>query len=81
MLLKNKNRFQNTLLFATILLFGIIYTVIVVSNHYLFRTYALDYGFYNQAFWDFAHLRVSPNTVFEPILGNFFEVHPAFYQS
>jgi uncharacterized membrane protein len=50
----------------------------VVLNHYYLRTYALDYGFYNQAFWDFAHFRINHNTVFEPALGSYFQVHPAF---
>jgi uncharacterized membrane protein len=60
------------------LIFGTIYMVQVVLNHYFMRTYALDYGFYNQAFWDFAHFRVNSNTVFEPRLASYFQIHPAF---
>jgi uncharacterized membrane protein len=54
------------------------YTFQVVVNHYCMRTYALDYGYYNQAFWDFAHFRMNRNTVFEPPLENYFQIHPAF---
>lgn len=69
---------NNTLALLILVFFGIIYTIQVVINHYYFRTYALDYGFYNQAFWDFAHFRMNKNTVFEPDLINYFQVHPAF---
>jgi uncharacterized membrane protein len=58
--------------------FACIYTMQVVLNHYFFRTYALDYGYYCQAFWDFAHFRVNANTVMEPQLSNYFQIHPAF---
>jgi uncharacterized membrane protein len=58
--------------------FAFIYTGVVVLNHYFMRTFALDYGFYNQAFWDFAHFRNNSNTVFEPRLDSYFQVHPAF---
>lgn len=34
--------------------------LIVVLNHYYYRTYALDYAIYNFAFFDFAHWRLSP---------------------
>ncbi|MFC2096173.1 DUF2079 domain-containing protein [Bacteroidota bacterium] len=47
-------------------------------NHYYFRTNALDFGFYNQAFGDFAHFRSNANTVFYPALDNYLQVHPAF---
>jgi uncharacterized membrane protein len=71
-------RYQRlTLGFFAIAFFGV-YTMQAVLNHYFMRTYALDYGFYNQAFWDFAHFRTNANTVFEPQLNNYFQVHPAF---
>ncbi|MFC2104679.1 DUF2079 domain-containing protein [Bacteroidota bacterium] len=47
-------------------------------NHYYFRTNALDFGFYNQAFADFAHFKSNANTVFYPPLDNYLQVHPAF---
>jgi len=30
-----------------------------ILNHYLFRTVAHDYGYYNFAFWDYSHFRIS----------------------
>ena len=61
----------------SIIFFGI-YTLMVFLNHYYFRTNALDYGFYNQAFWDFAHFQGNSNTIFYPPLDNYLQVHPAF---
>lgn len=61
----------------SIFFFGI-YTLLVVLNHYFFRTNALDYGFHNQIFWEFAHFNIGKSTVFEPILSNYFQVHPTF---
>jgi uncharacterized membrane protein len=69
---------QRLVLVGFIIFFFSLYTVQAVLNHYFLRTYALDYGFYNQAFWDFAHLRINSNTVFEPQLENYFQIHPAF---
>ena len=40
-------------------MFALVNLVIVVVNHYCFRTFAYDYGVYNFAFYDFAHFRVS----------------------
>ena len=71
-------KWEYYLLWTLMFFFTLIYTTQVVLNHYYFRTYALDYGYYNQAFWDFAHFRVNANTVFEPPLANYFQVHPGF---
>jgi uncharacterized membrane protein len=46
------------------LLAGFVHLLIVVCNHYFFRTYAYDYAVYNFAFHDFAHLRLSPDPVY-----------------
>lgn len=35
--------------------FGIIYSLISITNHYLFRTAALDLGMFNHAIYNFAH--------------------------
>jgi uncharacterized membrane protein len=65
-------------LWSIMAFFALVYTTQVVLNHYYFRTYALDYGYYNQAFWDFAHFRVNANSVMEPQLSNYFQIHPGF---
>jgi uncharacterized membrane protein len=44
----------------------------------LFRSYALDYGFYNQVFWKIAHFKQPNSTVFEPNIDHFCQVHPSF---
>ncbi|MFA4851737.1 MAG: DUF2079 domain-containing protein [Bacteroidales bacterium] len=75
---KNKFSRHKSLLWGVLIMFGVIYTAIVVSNHYFFRTFALDYGLYNQSFWDFAHFNIGKNTVQQPVLGNFFQIHPDF---
>lgn len=69
---------EKYVLWGLMVLFALIYTLQVVLNHYYFRTYALDYGFYCQAFWDFAHFRVNANTVMEPQMSNYFQIHPGF---
>ncbi len=74
MLTKN----QKIVLYLTAIFFFILYCFQTFLNHYYFRSNALDYGFYNQAFWDFAHFRINKNTVFDPALNNFFQVHPSF---
>jgi len=39
--------------------FGCMFYIIVIANHYYFRTYTFDYGTYNFAFWDYAHFHSS----------------------
>jgi uncharacterized membrane protein len=73
-----KSKLLHLLFWGLFVFFMVLYTTQVVLNHYFMRTYALDYGFYNQAFWDFAHFRTNSNTVFEPALANYFQIHPAF---
>lgn len=59
-------------------IFGFIYFVIVICNHYLFRTYAYDYGNYNFAFYDYAHFRISENTIYHIPHINFLQDHVSF---
>lgn len=42
-----------------VVVFGIIYALISLYNHYNFRTNALDLGLYNNAFYDFSHLKMN----------------------
>ena len=49
---------QKTIILATILSIAcIVYALISLVNHYLFKTYALDLGFYTHAMYDYAHFR------------------------
>jgi uncharacterized membrane protein len=48
------------------IVFGLIYFVITICNHYFFRTSCFDYGTYNFAFFDYAHFRISNSPVYYP---------------
>ena len=55
-------------------IFGVAYGLLALVNHYLFRSYAYDLGIYNQALWDYAHLRLNANSVlrYNNLLGDHF---------
>ena len=55
-------------------LFGTVFGLISLVNHYLFRSYAYDLGIYNQALWDYAHGRLNANSVmrYNNLLGDHF---------
>lgn len=73
-----QNRTRILSLVAT-LVYAIIYSLISIWNHYVFRTFAYDLGIKNQVLWDYAHLRMNYNTVLDflggsvNILANHFE--------
>lgn len=69
---------QLNILIGLLLLFGVVYNLQFCMNHYLFRTNGLDYGFYNQVYWEIAHLKSPGSTIFEPHLKSFLQIHPAF---
>jgi uncharacterized membrane protein len=68
-----KNR--KYLLWAILIIFGLLYFSVSYFNHHNLRTFCYDYGVYNQAFYDYAHFRINKNTVFEPPLENFLQIH------
>lgn len=61
------------------LAFAVVYSLISLVNHYLFRTYALDLGLYTNALYKYAHLRMADSTMikdfYEPILGGHFDLY------
>jgi len=61
-----------------LILFGIIYLVIGLCNHYFFRTYGYDYAMYNFAFYDYAHFRISDTPVHLLPHINFLQDHVSF---
>ena len=71
------NRHQ--FLWITLLVFGVIYALISLVNHYNFRTYALDLGAYTNALYDYVHFQFNDSTVFknEPknLLADHFDVY------
>lgn len=69
---------KKILLWSVLLFFGFLYTLIVVMNHYFFRTNALDYGFHIQAIWEMTHIERPASSIYMPPIGSFFQVHPTF---
>lgn len=70
-LTKTKN-----VVWLSLLAFSAVNLMIVLVNHYFFRTYALDYGVYNFAFYDYAHFRISPCPAYiYPVPVTFFQDH------
>ena len=62
-------------------IFGVAYGLLALVNHYLFRSYAYDLGIYNQALWDYAHLRLNTNSVmrYNNLLGDHFTLVQLLY--
>jgi len=52
------NRWEQSLLKGTFVLFTTIYCLISLVNHYQFRTFALDLGLYNHALYELAHFKM-----------------------
>ncbi len=50
---------ENIILLYIFTVFGIVFSLISLVNQYEFRTYALDLGMFNQALYDFAHLKLN----------------------
>ncbi len=63
---------QTKLLF---IFFGVIYSLISLVNHYLFRTYAWDLGIFNNAIYDYAHFRFNDCMLMQPQWNNLLGDH------
>ncbi|HOY30951.1 MAG TPA: DUF2079 domain-containing protein [Bacteroidales bacterium] len=50
---------RNYLVSVIVIVFALIYGSISLVNHFLFRTYALDLGMFNQALYCFSHFRAN----------------------
>lgn len=61
-------------LLGVVVFFALCYGLLSLVNHHLLRTYAYDLGIYNQALWDYAHLRWNANSVmrYNNLLGDHF---------
>ncbi len=58
-----------------LLVFGILYALISLVNHYNFRTYAFDLGIFNNSLYDYAHFQWDKCTVMEPGFNNVLSDH------
>ena len=58
---------------------GVLYGLISLVNHYLFKTYALDLGLYTHAMYDYVHFRIDDCTMFKAapqcILSDHFDLY------
>src|ERR1043166_5719110 len=54
-------------LYVIVAVFACIYGLISLVNHYEFRTGAYDLGIFNNAIFDYAHLRSNSTILFEPL--------------
>ncbi len=70
---------KNKYLLLIILIFGILYSLISIVNHYNFRTYALDLGAYTNALYDYIHFQWNDSTVFKEVKENLLSDHFDLY--
>ncbi len=69
---------QQTFYFTVMVVFGFLYFIMAISNHYFFRSVSFDYGTYNYDYWNLAHFRIGCNPVYNDsynICGNTFRDH------
>lgn len=75
-------RQKNITLAAVFTVAGVMYCLISLVNHYLFKTYALDLGLYTHAMYDFLHGRIDDCSMFkdqpQSILGAHFDLYLFF---
>ena len=70
---------QNKALVILILVFGTIYSMISLVNHYNFRTNALDLGLYTNALYDYIHFQWNDSATFKMYDENLLADHFDFY--
>ena len=58
-------RQRNITLASVFTVAAVLYALISLVNHYLFKTYALDLGLYTHALYDYAHLRLADCGMFK----------------
>ena len=61
------NRQKNITLAIVLTIAGVLYCLISLVNHYLFKTYALDLGYYTHAMYDYAHFRIDDSSMFDAV--------------
>jgi len=70
---------KNKYLFLIALVFGVIYSLVSIVNHYFFRTYALDLGAYTNALYDYIHFHWNDSSVFKEVNENLLSDHFDLY--
>ncbi len=72
-------RRKNITVAAVLTAAAVLYALISLVNHYLFKTYALDLGLYTHALYDYAHFRMADCSLFRPQAQNLFCDHFDLY--
>ena len=72
-------RRKNITVAAVLTAAAVLYALISLVNHYLFKTYALDLGLYTHALYDYAHFRMADCSMFRPQAQNLFSDHFDLY--
>lgn len=70
---------NNYILLSILLIYGLIYSLVSLVNHYFFRTYAYDLGIYNNVLYDYSFFRVNDNTVMQTQFDNILSDHFSLY--
>ena len=60
-------RQKNITLATVFTVAGVVYCLISLVNHYLFKTYALDMGLYTHAMYDYVHFRIDDCSMFRDV--------------
>ena len=72
-------RQKNITLASVFTVAGVLYCLISLVNHFLFKTYALDLGLYTHAMYDYSHFRVDDCSMFkaapQSILSDHFDLY------
>lgn len=73
------SRSQHRAALATLVFFALLYALIFIPNHLLFRTYALDLGLYTHAAYSYAHGTMADSMLFRAsdqlLLADHFDLH------
>jgi uncharacterized membrane protein len=72
-------RQKNITLAAVFIVAGVLYALVSLVNHYLFKTYALDLGLYTHALYDYAHFRAADCSMFKVVEQNLLSDHFDLY--
>lgn len=72
-------RQRNITLASVLIVAGLLYALISLVNHYLFKTYALDLGLYTHALYDYAHFRAADCGMFKDASLNLLSDHFDLY--
>jgi uncharacterized membrane protein len=70
---------NNLQLILTLIIFGSIYSLISIVNHYYFRTSALDLGLYTNALYDYSHFQWNDSLTFKSVPENLLADHFDLY--